>query len=186
MTDAAMTRESLAQALTRVGQGDRSAFEAVYRATSAKLMGVALRILHDRALAEDVVQETYVAVWNRAGSFDPGRASPITWLVTIARNRAIDRLRSAPMRVRTTPVEDAVDLADDATPADARVEAADDARRLNGCLDELEARTRGAIRTAFFEGVTYEEVAERTSAPLGTVKSWIRRGLIKLRECLER
>lgn len=182
----ALTRDELAAVLGRVGRGDRDAFETVYQATSAKLMGVTLRILGDRALAEDVLQDTYVTVWKRADSFDPGRASPITWLVTIARNRAIDRLRSAPMRVRTTPVEDAAGLADDTQAADARIEAADEARRLALCLDELEEKARGAIRTAFFDGVTYEALAEQASVPLGTMKSWIRRGLRKLRGCLER
>jgi RNA polymerase sigma factor (sigma-70 family) len=182
---ASLTRDELAEALGRAGAGDRVAFRRVYEATSAKLMGVCLRILHDRQLAEDVLQDTYVTVWRKADSFDASRASPITWLVTIARNRAIDRLRSGGALRRAAPVEAALDLADDAPPADAVVEQADEARRLTGCLSELDERTARAIRTAFFEGVTYEVLAEREQTPLGTMKSWIRRGLLRLRTCLE-
>jgi RNA polymerase sigma-70 factor (ECF subfamily) len=181
-----LTRDELAVALGRAGKGDRSAFRTVYEATSAKLLGVTLRILSDRQLAEDVLQDTYLTVWRKAESFDPSRASPITWLVTIARNRSIDRLRSAaPMR-RTTPVEDAHDLADAAPLASDLIETTDEVGRLNACLDTLEDKARSVIRTAFMEGVTYDALATRENVPLGTMKSWIRRGLLRLRECLER
>jgi RNA polymerase sigma factor (sigma-70 family) len=180
-----LTRDELAVALARAGQGDRSAFRAVYEATSAKLFGVCLRILPDRQTAEDVLQDTYVTVWRKAASFDASRASPITWLVTIARNRAIDRLRSAaPMR-NAAPVEEAHDLADAGPLASETVEQADEATRLNGCLETLEDKARAVIRTAFFEGATYDELAKRENVPLGTMKSWIRRGLLRLRSCLE-
>lgn len=182
---AILTRDELAAALGRTGRGDRAAFRTVYEATSAKLLGVCLRILADRQLAEDVLQDTYLTVWRKAGSFDPSRASPITWLVTIARNRAIDRLRSAaPMR-KTTPVEEVFDLADRAPLASEVVEHGDEVRRLNVCLDELDDKVRGAIRTAFLEGVTYDTLATREKVPLGTMKSWIRRGLLRLRTCLD-
>lgn len=180
-----LTRDELARALVQAGQGDRSAFRTVYEATSAKLFGVCLRILPDRQSAEDVLQDTYVAVWRKAASFDASRASPITWLVTIARNRAIDRLRSAtPMR-NAAPVEEAHDLADAGPLASETVEQADEAARLNGCLETLEDKARAVIRTAFFEGATYDELAKRENVPLGTMKSWIRRGLLRLRSCLE-
>lgn len=180
-----LTRDELARALVQAGQGDRSAFRTVYEATSAKLFGVCLRILPDRQTAEDVLQDTYVTVWRKAASFDASRASPITWLVTIARNRAIDRLRSAaPMR-NAAPVEEAHDLADAGPLASETVEQADEATRLNGCLETLEDKARAVIRTAFFEGATYDELAKRENVPLGTMKSWIRRGLLRLRSCLE-
>lgn len=180
-----LTRDELARALVQAGQGDRSAFRTVYEATSAKLFGVCLRILPDRQSAEDVLQDTYVTVWRKAASFDASRASPITWLVTIARNRAIDRLRSAtPMR-NAAPVEEAHDLADAGPLASETVEQADEAARLNGCLETLEDKARAVIRTAFFEGATYDELAKRENVPLGTMKSWIRRGLLRLRSCLE-
>ena len=182
---AMLTREELALALGRTAQGDRSAFRDVYDATSAKLLGVCLRILADRQLAEDVLQDTYLTVWRKAESFDASRASPITWLVTIARNRSIDRLRSGKPVRNAVPVDEAFDLADDTPLASDLIERGDDARRLGACLDELDEKAARCIRTAFFEGVTYEVLAEREDAPLGTMKSWIRRGLQRLRACLE-
>ncbi|HST91828.1 MAG TPA: sigma-70 family RNA polymerase sigma factor [Brevundimonas sp.] len=180
-----LTRDELAVALGRAGQGDRGAFRTVYEATSAKLLGVTLRILSDRQLAEDVLQDTYLTVWRKAGSFDPSRASPITWLVTIARNRAIDRLRSGAATRRSTSIDDAFDIADDGPSPAQSLEAGDDVRRLNDCLSQLDDRTGGAIRTAFIEGVTYDTLASRENVPLGTMKSWIRRGLMRLRTCLD-
>src|SRR5436190_20794838 len=114
--DAARSRE-LAAALVRAAGGDRAALRLVYQKTSAKLFGVCLRILNDRSEAEDVLQDVYVTVWRKAGSFDPARASPITWLVAIARNRAIDRLRSSAISRRSEPIESAEDVRDDAPAA---------------------------------------------------------------------
>ncbi len=139
-----LTRDELAQALGHAGDGDRAAFKIVYEATSAKLLGVCLRILADRQLAEDVLQDTYLTVWRKASTFDPSRASPITWLVTIARNRSIDRLRSgAPMR-RTTPSRMRYDLADAAPLASDVVETTDEVRRLNVCLGHARGQGRAA------------------------------------------
>jgi RNA polymerase sigma factor (sigma-70 family) len=176
---------ALCDALRRVASGDREALDNVYSATSAKLFGICLRILKDRAEAEDALQEVYVSVWRRAGSFDPARASPITWLATLARNRSIDRLRSRKRAVGTDPVDAAADVADPSLDALQKLEQRDEARRLEGCLGELEERTSGAIRAAFFGGLTYAELAGQASVPLGTMKSWIRRGLLKLKDCLQ-
>ena len=126
-----LTRDQLADALGMTGQGDRAAFRQVYLATSAKLLGVCLRILADRQIAEDVLQETYLTVWKKAGTFDASRASPITWLVTIARNRAIDRLRASANFRRSTPVDDANEVVDGALLPSETVERDDDARRLH-------------------------------------------------------
>ncbi len=183
--DAAATRSQLAAALVRVAGGDRAALNMVYRDTSAKLFGVCLRILNNRSEAEDVLQEVYVTVWRKAAAFDPGRASPITWMVAIARNRAIDRLRASAISRRMEPIEAADAVSDPAPAAVERVELAQQHQRLAGCLEELEARHSAAIRAAFLDGSTYEELAARMSVPLGTMKSWIRRGLLKLRACLE-
>ena len=180
-----LTREELAEALADSGRGDRAAFRRVYEATSATLFGVALRILHDRQLAEDVLQDAYVTIWNKAATFDPGRASAITWLATVTRNRAIDRLRSAAVRPAGRPLDEAAEVRDAAPDAATLLETRQETGRLLACLDELEARARDAIRTAFFEGVTYEVLAERAGVPLGTMKSWIRRGLQRLKGCLE-
>jgi RNA polymerase sigma-70 factor (ECF subfamily) len=184
--DADATRKQLVAALARVAAGDRAALRIVYQDTSAKLFGVCLRILKDRSEAEDVLQEVYVTVWRKAGAFDPGRASPITWLVAIARNRAIDRLRASAVNRRMEPIEAADAVSDPAPAATERVELAQQQQRLTRCLEELEAQHADAIRAAFLDGATYEELATRMSVPLGTMKSWIRRGLLKLRACLER
>ena len=185
-SDPTSRRAALSDALERAGRGEKPALESVYRATSAKLFGICLRILKDRQEAEDVLQSVYVSVWQQAGRFDPARASPITWLATLARNRAIDRLRSLKRAADFDMIEAAEDIADDGPDALAGLEAREDARRLAGCIGELENRTALAIRSAFFGGVTYSDLAERAEVPLGTMKSWIRRGLMKLKECLER
>ena len=184
--DADVTRKELAAALARVASGDRAALRMIYQDTSAKLFGVCLRILKDRSEAEDVLQDVYVTVWRKAAAFDPGRASPITWLVAIARNRAIDRLRASAVSRRMEPIEAADAVSDPAPVALERVELAQQHERLARCLQELETLHAGAIRAAFLDGATYEELAARMGVPLGTMKSWIRRGLLKLRACLER
>ncbi len=178
-------RALLAAALARIPAGDRAALQTVYRLTSAKLFGVALRILGERGEAEDVLQEVYMTVWRKAADFDAARASPMTWLIAIARNRAIDRLRATRTSRRMAPIEAAAELADGAAGADAALEQAQDNARLHECLGGLSDRERNALRAAFFEGNTYEELAARMKVPLGTMKSWIRRAMIKLKVCLE-
>ena len=178
-------RKLIAAALERIPGGDRAALQTVYRLTSAKLFGVALRILDERSEAEDVLQEVYVTVWRKAADFDPNRASPMTWLIAITRNRAIDRLRAARQSRRMEPIDNAAEVADSAVTADNALESAQDHARLHRCLEGLEARERNALRGAFFDGNTYEDLAARMSVPLGTMKSWIRRAMIKLKSCLE-
>ena len=177
--------ERLASLLARVATGDRDAFEALYRACSGKLFAICLRVLGDRAEAEDVVQEVFASVWKKAGQFDAARASAPTWLGMIARSRAIDRLRASPHAGQHAPLEFADDIADvGPSPARAAEDSAEHAR-LGECLDKLDGRRRTLIRVAFFDGATYEELAARGGSPLGSVKSWIRRGLLQLRACLE-
>jgi len=170
--------------MTRIAGGDRAALRQLYEATSSKLFGVCLRILSDREESEDVLQDVYVTIWRRADRFDATRASVMTWLSTIARNRAIDRLRARGPLAYAEPVDE-LEIPDGADSAETLLSAADDRNRLHGCLSELDERTEKVIRTAFFEGVTYEALAQRMDAPLGTVKSWIRRGLAKLKGCLQ-
>lgn len=176
-------RVRLIQALAGTADEDRVAFAEVYHLTSRKLFGICLRICGTRQAAEDVLQDVYLTIWRRAGAYEPGRASPITWLATIARNRAIDWRRAH----RLAPVDDdrALALVPDLAPRpgdDLVVEQEN--QLLQGCLDTLDAEGRDAIRTAFFGGLTYAELAELRGVPLGTMKSRIRRGLLKLRECL--
>ena len=184
-SEAASGRAILSRALGRIAAGDEAALRDVYDRTSGKLFGICLRILGDRGEAEDALQDVYVSVWRRAGSFDGSRASPITWLATLARNRAIDRLRSAKRLRSAAPAEAAAEVADPAPSALDRLEASETGGRLNECLGELEERTGDAIREAFFGGFTYAELAGRMRVPLGTMKSWVRRGLMKLKDCLE-
>jgi RNA polymerase sigma factor (sigma-70 family) len=183
MADPAAARAHLAALLIRTGSEDRDAFRELYDLTSAKLFGVALRICGERAGAEDVVHEVYLLIWRRAGAWEPGRASPISWMATIARNRAIDWRRAQAVRA-AAPIEAAETVPDLSPDAAMLAEAGEVRDRLLDCLARLDARTRDAIRTAFFDGLTYRELAERAEAPLATVKSWIRRGLGRLRLCL--
>lgn len=169
--------------MRRVAQGDCDALESIYRHTSPKLYGVCLRILKDRTEAEDVLHEVYVSLWRRAGSYDEAQGRAIAWLTTVTRNRAIDRLR-ARAASRTGALPEGFEAMDESPSAFDTVAAAEDRGELERCLAELDARTRGVIRTAFWDGATYEQLALRHEVPLGTMKSWIRRGLIRLRGCL--
>jgi RNA polymerase sigma-70 factor (ECF subfamily) len=178
-----LERAALVKALQKVAQGDRSALQDVYRRTSAKLFGVCLRIFPEREEAEDTLQDVYILIWQKAGQFDPTRASPITWLVTIARNCAIDRIRARGKRVMT-PIETIAELPDDRDDALTCLIETENEYRIVECLGILDGGDQNLIRTAFFEGATYADLAARAAAPLGTVKSRIRRALLRLRECL--
>lgn len=169
--------------LARIAAGDRAAFERLYRLTSAKLFSVCLRILPVRQEAEEALQEAYLTIWRRADGFDPARGRAMTWLITLTRNCAVDRLR-ARRPLATAPIELADAIADPAPSAYDLAEQRQTHGRLAACLGLLDAGDRQLVRTAFFEGSTYSELAERARAPLGTIKSRIRRALIKLAECL--
>ena len=168
----------------RTGQEDRAALQDVYRLTSAKLFGICLRICGERSAAEDVLHEVYLTIWKRAGAYEPGRASPISWLATIARNKAIDWVRARGARP-SHPVEEAALVADPSPDQREIAERDQESQRLHDCLDALDERARDAIRTAFFDGVTYAELAERKNVPLGTMKSIMRRALLQLRGCVD-
>jgi RNA polymerase sigma factor (sigma-70 family) len=178
-------REALRAAMLRLADGDKAALEEIYRATRVKLFGICLRILGDRKEAEDALQDVYINLWQKADRYDPARASPIAWLAAFARNRAIDRLRTGKVRGGAVPVEEAAPLADEAPLADVLLVDRERTAQIHNCLGALDERTRTHIRAAFFEGQTYAQLAEAADVPLGTMKSWIRRGLIRLRACLE-
>ncbi|CAA9516135.1 MAG: RNA polymerase sigma-70 factor [uncultured Sphingomonas sp.] len=173
----------LVPVLRAVANGDRTALSVLYSRTSSKLYGICSRLLDNQAEAEDVLQEVYMTVWGKAGSFDEHKASPVTWLAVIARNKAIDRLRLR--RTGTETLDAAQDVADDSASAIELIERDQDSRRLANCLDELEERQQLCIRAAFLDGASYPQLAERQGVPLGTMKSWIRRGLLRLKGCLE-
>jgi len=176
-------REELNQLLIQTGHSDQKAFAELYKRTSSKLFGVCLRMLRDRGDAEDVLQEIYTTVWRRAAGFDAAKASAITWLTALSRNKAIDRLRQHREELLDDPsrFEETVD--GQPTPA-TYAEASQEYRRLQDCMDQLEPPQRESVREAFFTGATYNELAERRKVPLGTMKSWIRRSLMLLQACL--
>jgi len=174
----------LERLLPRVASGDRIALKNLYERTAAKLYGICLRVVGDEAEAQDVLQDTFTTVWTKAGRFDPVKASAITWLSVLARNRAIDRVRAR--RAPAASLDDAEEVPSDSPSQLDVLERDEDAARLKNCLDELDERARSMIRTAFFDGASYPELARREGVPLSTMKSLIRRGLMRLRGCLER
>src|SRR5262245_10926087 len=184
VSDAGRTqsREALLQACAG---GDKTALHTLYKETAPQLFGLALRILRNRELAEEIVQDTFVLVWNNAHTFDPSRGTAMAWLARIVRNRCIDLIRR---RGRETPLDHtSIEAWEDpgSSPADLAA-LSSDARRLHHCLDELEESPRKVLKLVYYEGMTYEEVAVHLGVPLGTVKSWVRRSLTRLRGCLER
>ena len=183
----------LSQLLARTGLGDRVAFATLYERTSAHLYAVVLRINRDRAQAEDILQEVYVKVWGAASGFDAAQSQPLTWLSSIARNRAIDSLRRAQAQPQIQSAHGGDDeepdvydaLADDAPGPLEQLSQASDARALSRCMQALSASQRQSVALAFFDGLSHAEVAEQMRQPLGTVKSWVRRALMSLKGCLD-
>ena len=182
---AASAGSSPEQLLSQVALGNRAAFESLYHATADRLFGICVRVLNERAEAEEALQEVFTNVWRKAAQFDASKASAMSWLGMMARNKSIDRLRALPQRSSMSPLELAADVADAGASPLQQTEALTERDRLAYCLEQLEPRRRSLIRAAFFGGCTYEELAARVQAPLGSVKSWIRRGLMQLRACLE-
>lgn len=187
----------LAPLIARCALGDRAAFRQLYDDTSSHLFAVVLRVQRDRALAEDLLQEIYVNVWRAAGSFDAAQSQPMTWLTSIARNRAIDSLRRARAQPRLQSVHGDDDddddrprldeqLADESPGPAELLERASEARALQPCLQGLAPAQRQSLALAFFDGLSHAEVAEHLCQPLGTVKSWVRRALQSLKDCLDR
>ena len=186
---------ALADALSRVALGDRAAFGTLYRDTSAHLFGVILRINSDRAQAEDLLQDIYVNIWRAAQSFDAARAQPMTWLISIARNRVIDSLRRRKTEVMTASVhlrsgddDEDTDLlatlpSDTAGPLELLMQAAQQ-REVTDCVQALSAEQQQCVALAYYQGLSHSEVAAQMAQPLGTVKSWVRRALIALKDCL--
>jgi RNA polymerase sigma-70 factor (ECF subfamily) len=175
--------------LAACARRDQAAFARLYQATAPKLFGVALRILKREDWAEEVLQDCFVSVWNHAGTYSAGLSAPLTWMTSIVRNRCLDWLRRPNLEVVLTPAdEDAEDpiealASDDPGPLD-RLARSADAKVLAECLRRLEAKQRQAIMLAFYEGLSHSELASHMRQPLGTVKTWVRRGLERLKGCV--
>ena len=183
----------LSELLARTALGERAAFATLYERTSSHLFAVVLRINRDRAQAEDILQEVYLSVWRAAVGFSAAQSQPMTWLTSIARNRAIDSLRRAQSRPQFSSTHsnddesrDVYDLTADEAPGplDLLTHAAD-LRQLGECMEELSRSQRQSLALAFYDGMSHAEVAEHLKQPLGTVKSWVRRALQSLRRCLD-
>jgi RNA polymerase sigma-70 factor (ECF subfamily) len=169
--------------LARTALGDRAAFADLYRATSSKLFAVSLRIVRERPLAEEALQDSFVNIWRRASDYTAAKSSPLTWMTAIVRNRSLDIVR----RAREEPdVDDelAANLVDESAAPPREAEARAEAHAIRECLEELDAEQRQTIALAFFHGLTHSELAQHLRRPLGTVKTHVRRGLLKLRDCL--
>src|SRR5438105_7144763 len=183
MTRVMDATRDVAGLLAGVASADRSALAQLYQRTSAKLYGICLRVLRDEGEAEEALQDVFVTIWNKARLYDPAKAGALTWLSVLARNKAVDRVRIK--RITTSELAEAAEFPDDSPSAFELLEAADDRVRLAHCLEQLDERYRSLIRAAFIDGASYPELAEREAVPLGTMKSWIRRSLQRLRGCLE-
>jgi RNA polymerase sigma factor (sigma-70 family) len=178
-----MDRDEIEALIARTALGDRAAFEDLYDRVSAKLFGVCLRVLGKRAAAEDAMQDTFVKIWKNAGRYQANGLSPMTWLITIARNTSIDRLRARRKGHQDINAPGFELAAPGLNPEQSAV-AASEAGRLGACLEALEADKGAAIRGAYLDGETYVDLAARFSVPLNTLRTWLRRGLLSLRECM--
>jgi RNA polymerase sigma-70 factor (ECF subfamily) len=193
-----LTDDDATATLSRIAAQDRAAFRALYGAVAPKLLGILLRMLRDRAEAEDALQEVFTRIWLNARKFDPAKGRAMTWLATIARNHAIDRLRARPeargARLESGPRPgpdgdgpDIVDTLPDTRPgAEAQLSARGEMGRVVACFGELPSDRAAAVRGAYLDGLSYADLAARHNVPLNTMRTWLRRALIALRECLER
>jgi RNA polymerase sigma-70 factor (ECF subfamily) len=170
----------IADLIARCALRDRAAFKLLYQRTSAKLFGVTLRILRDRSEAEEALQEVYVKIWQRADRYIPGGYS--SWLVAVARNHSLDVLRAR--KPQSEDIDVALDVADAGPTPEKAASDRSERSRIDNCLGQLDAEKADAVRGAYLDGYSYEELADRHKVPLNTMRTWLRRSLMKLRECL--
>ena len=178
-----MDSSEISNLIGRISLGDRKAFRMLYQATSAKLFGICLRLLKDRAAAEECLQEVFIKIWQNSSKFSVSEYSPFTWLAAIARNDAIDRLRRRkPVSVE---IDDTLEIASDAPDPEAASISASEMARIENCLGKLKADQAEAVRGAYLDGYSYQELAERYGLPLNTLRTWLRRSLLSLSACLQ-
>lgn len=179
----------LQQLLARVALGDRAAFRRLYDAAAPSLFGVALRIVRQRDRAEEVLQDAFVNVWSRAAGYQPTLSQPMTWLTAIVRNRALDELRSGTRHSAESLDDDThgatLDIEDAQPGPQALLEQAGDGLAIRDCLDGIEGSQRQCLALAYYHGLSHSEVASHIGSPIGSVKVWLRRGLDKLKRCLD-
>jgi RNA polymerase sigma-70 factor (ECF subfamily) len=175
----------LEELLLSAGAGDRQAFARLYQLTAGRLLAVVLRLVGNKTVAEEILQEAYLTIWRKGGQFTPERGAPLSWMMTIARNKTIDRLRA------DGPAARVIENFDDSTAAQVKqiAERCDLPQHLSGtvrqCVEGLQTNYRKAILLAYYYGLSHDELADALQSPLGTVKSWVRRGLLQLRECVD-
>lgn len=176
----------LAGLLAECALGKQAAFAELYRVTSPKLFGVAIRMLRRRDWAEDVLQECYLSIWTHAADYSVAKSAPLTWMMSIVRNRCLDWLRRPHVEGGSDEYDIMVEAwSDEARGPLERLLAAADASALARCLEQLESKQRQTIALAFFHGLSHSELAAHMRQPLGTVKTWVRRGLERLKGCLD-
>jgi RNA polymerase sigma-70 factor, ECF subfamily len=168
--------------LVRAATGDQAAFRALYERTASRLFAICLRLGRERALAEDLLQEGYARIWERARQFDPERGSALAWMIAVTRNHAIDVIRQR-ARELGAPEDSALEIADPG--ALGAIEWRVELRAVKRCFGALDEGPRRAILLAYQEGLSYEELSGALGIPVGTAKTWVRRGLAKVRQCLE-
>jgi RNA polymerase sigma-70 factor (ECF subfamily) len=177
------TSDEIASLLAACARGERNSLKAIYEREARTMIGVAARVVRRRDIAEEVVHDVFVQIWRHAGSFDPGRGSGRTWIFAILRNRAISTLRST-SREMPTEEEELTAAIDNNRPSEDAFDKLAEESALRRCLDRLEPRRRLGVLLAYVEGLSHGEIAARLGVPLGTAKTWVRRSLIQLRECL--
>lgn len=171
--------------LSLTSSGNSEAFAELYEATHLKLFGIVLRIIRKRDLAEDILQEVYIKIWHRSGDYCPARGKPLTWMSVIARNRAIDEVRKRAPALADEP--DAIEMvADETASPEDETEINDELRRLEACLSQLDATKRDAVLLAYLDGYTRVELATKLDQPVGTIKTWLKRSLASLKDCLKK
>ncbi|WP_058973566.1 RNA polymerase sigma factor [Type-D symbiont of Plautia stali] len=176
--------EQQVKLMRAIAQGDRRAFEQLYRLTSPHLFAIALRTLRQRAWAEEVLHDCFLTVWNRAGTYDATLSAPVTWMTQIVRNRCIDWLRSGQAReARESQEYDDQHFAEEGSESEAQIEDAQ-AARLRHCLQHLSSEQRQSVTLAYYQGMSHSDIAAWLQQPVGSVKSWIRRAMEHLRECV--
>jgi RNA polymerase sigma-70 factor, ECF subfamily len=195
ITTPLLEQRTLAELMARIALRDHAAFKQLYDLTVCCLLGITVRMLRDRSWAEEVAQEVYVSIWHTAPNYSPHKAQPMTWLMAVARNKALDALRSSRadrehcVRPSGRDDDDEADFADHADGSAGpleQLEQAADTHQLRFCLQCLEPPQRQAIALAFYDGLTHAELALHMNQPLGTVKAWVRRGLDRIKRCLEK